>query len=221
MSNLAAVIPAAKAPLEVQEVETYKPAPDEILVKNEVIAFNPVEFKIAKLAIFPIQYPAILGSTFAGTVEAVGDKVTKVNVGDKVTVFKTAPVAENKNGVYQRYVVVKDQTTYMISKVPREVGLETPASLMMNLTCVVGLFSGRLGLDKPSFDGPASAPKDQKVLIYGGSSQFGSLGVQYLSRAGYKVITTSSSKNHDFVSKLGATKVIRPHAKVGSTHPKS
>ncbi|KAH8703570.1 chaperonin 10-like protein [Talaromyces proteolyticus] len=204
MANLAAIIPAAKAPLEVHKIDIYEPGPDELLIRNEVIAFNPVEFKIAKLGIVPLQYPAILGSTFGGRVEAVGSQVTGFQIGERVVVSKKFGIRDNQYGAYQRYVVVGD---IMVSKVPADVDLAIPASLMMNLTCVVGLFTGRLGLDKPSLNGSAPA-KAQKILIFGGSSSFGSLSVQYLSQAGYKVITTSSPKNSNFVSNLGATVVI-------------
>ncbi|KAH7131909.1 alcohol dehydrogenase GroES-like domain-containing protein [Dendryphion nanum] len=204
MANLAAIIPAAKAPLEVHEVDIYEPGPDEILVKNEVIAFNPVEFKIAKLGIIPIQYPAVIGSTFAGTIEAVGSQVKDFQVGERIVTSKRFGVKGNQYGAYQRYVVVRDAMT---SKVPADVDVAIPASLMMNLTCVVGLFSGRLGLEKLSLEGAASS-KELKVLVYGGSSSFGSLSVQYLSQAGYQVVTTSSPKNRDFVSRLGAVAVV-------------
>jgi NADPH:quinone reductase-like Zn-dependent oxidoreductase len=83
--NLAAVIPTAKAPLEVREVETYLPKANEILIKNTIIAFNPVESKIAKLAIFPLEYPAILGYSYGGVVEALGSKITNFKVGDKLS----------------------------------------------------------------------------------------------------------------------------------------
>lgn len=204
MTNLAAIIPAAKAPLEVHEVDTYKPGPYELLIRNEVIAFNPVEFKIAKLGIFPLQYPAILGSTLGGTVEVVGSQVKDFHVGERVVISKRFGVKGNQYGAYQRYVVVGD---VMASKLPSDVNLAIPVSLMMNLTCVVGIFSGRVGLDKPSLDGSAPA-KGLKVLVYGGSSSFGGLSVQYLSQAGYMVSTTSSPKHRDFVSNLGAAAVI-------------
>jgi len=204
MANLAAIIPAAKAPLEVHEVDTYTPGPHELLIKNEVIAFNPVEFKIAKLGSFPLQFPAILGSTFGGRVEAVGPQVTDFQVGERVVVSKKFGVVGNQYGAYQRYVLVGD---VMVSKVPADIDSAIPASLMMNLTCVVGLFTGRVGLDKPSLDGSVPA-KGLKVLVYGGSSSFGGLSVQYLSQAGYTVSTTSSPKHRDFVSKLGAAAVI-------------
>ena len=204
MANFAAIIPSAKATLEIQKADNYKPGPFELLVKNEVIAINPVEFKIAKFGIMPLQYPAIIGSTFSGTIEAVGSQVTAFHIGERVVVSKKFGVVGNQYGAYQQYVLVND---IMVSKIPAEMDLAIPASLMMNLTCVAGLFSGRLGLEKPPPNAPAPA-KGKKILIYGGSSSFGGLSVQYLSQAGYTVITTSSPQHHGHVSKLGATAVI-------------
>ena len=206
MANLAAIIPAAKAPLEIHEVDTYTPRPQELLIKNEVIAFNAVEFKIAKLGVIPLQYPAILGSTFGGTIESIGSKVTNFEIGERVVVSKRFGVIGNQYGAYQRYVVVDDT---MISKVPADIDLAIPASFMMNLTSVVGLLTGRLGLEKPSLDGPVPVPvRALRVLVYCGSSSFGGLSIQYLSQAGYNVTTTSSPRHHDFVTKLGAAAVI-------------
>ncbi|KAJ4299658.1 hypothetical protein N0V90_004904 [Kalmusia sp. IMI 367209] len=198
------VIPYPKAPLEVHPVPKYTPGPTELLVRNEVIGLNPVEAKTAILGVIPINYLEILGSTFGGTIEAVGSRVTKFHVGDRVVTSKRFKIKGNQYGAYQRFVVVKD---IMVSRMPDEVDLAVPASLMMNLTCVVGLFTGRLGLRRPSMDGVAE-PRSVKVLVYGGSSSFGGLSVQYLSQAGYKVVTTSSPKNRSFVDALGATVVI-------------
>ncbi|KAG4420505.1 hypothetical protein IFR04_006325 [Cadophora malorum] len=205
MANLAAVISAPKAPLEIHEVELYAPSPNEILVKNEVIAFNLVESKIAKLGVIPIDYPAILGSAFGGTIEVVGSSVTKFQIGDRIVVSKAFGVKGNQYGAFQRYVVVGD---IMVSKIPNGMDLAVPASLMMNLTSVVGLFSGRVGLEKPILNGFKLAKKSVKVLVYGGSSSFGGLSVQYLSQAGYTVTTTSSPKHHEFFSKLGGANVL-------------
>ena len=79
---------------------------NELLVKNAVIAFNPVDYKTAKLGIFPLQYPAILGSTFGGRVEAVGSQVTGFRIGEKVVAWRKSGVVGNQYGAYQRYVLV-------------------------------------------------------------------------------------------------------------------
>lgn len=46
------------------------------------------------------------------------------------------------------------------------------------------------------------------LLIYGGSTASGIVGIQFAKHAGYKVITTSSPKNFDYVKSLGADAVF-------------
>lgn len=204
MANLALVIPSAKAPLEVKEVEKYAPGPDEILVKNEVISLNPVESKIARLAMIPVPYPNVLGLSYGGTVEAIGSNIKRFQIGDKVAVRKRFTQTGVKYGAYQRYVLAGDDTA---SKISTGVDLTNAAVLIGNLTTVVGLFGVRLGLDRPDLK---DSPKKQnkKILIYGGTSSVGSLGVQWVTQAGYDVVTTSSPKHREFVSRLGAIHVI-------------
>ncbi|KAJ9612970.1 hypothetical protein H2200_002911 [Cladophialophora chaetospira] len=210
MSNYAAIIPSAKAPLEVKPVETYKPEAGEILVKNEVIAFNPVEAKIAKLALLPVPYPSILGTSFGGTVEAVGTGVTDFKIGDKVAVRKNFAARGNQYGSFQKFALARCE---MASKIPSEVDLTNAVSMIGNLSTTIGLFAVRAGLDRPSVSGSAPVRKE-KILVYGGSSSLGSLSVQWLLHAGYQVVTTSSPKHQDYVSKLGELHVIdhtQPH----------
>lgn len=48
MSNKAAVVEQIGSPVVIKTVEKYAPGPDEILVKNGVISFNPLEVKMQK-----------------------------------------------------------------------------------------------------------------------------------------------------------------------------
>src|ERR1700712_2133748 len=105
MSNRAAIIPSAKGPLEVQDVEKYTPGPGEILVKNTSIAFNPIEWKVARLALVPLEYPTILGNSFAGIVEAIGSGVTDFKAGDQVAVARSFTTAGAQYGAYQLFAV--------------------------------------------------------------------------------------------------------------------
>lgn len=50
MANQAAVIPAAKAQIELQDAETYTPGPNEVLVKVHSIGFSPIEAKVQRYA---------------------------------------------------------------------------------------------------------------------------------------------------------------------------
>ncbi|KAJ4352051.1 uncharacterized protein N0V89_007397 [Didymosphaeria variabile] len=206
MSNFAAILSSPKAPLEIHPVPNYTPGPTELLIKNTCIALNAIEAKIAIHNVIPYTpYLAILGSTYAGTVSAIGSSVKDFNVGDRVVISKRFDVKGNQYGAFQRYVVCSD---IMISRVPSHIDLQIPASLMMNLTCVVGMFSGRLGLERPPLDGREVVKKAKKILAYSGSSSFGGLSVGYLKQAGYTVVTTSSPSNWSFVQGLGATTII-------------
>jgi len=202
--NLAAFLPATKAAFEVRPTEKYTPGSHELLIKNTVIAFNPIEWKIAKLGIYPIQFPAILGGSYGGVVEAIGPGVTDFKVGDKVAVAKKGSSQGNQYNSHQRYVVATDDVA---SKVPENVSVEIAASLTTNIATVVGALGAKAGLDKPNLDAPVS-PNGKKILVYGGSSSVGSLAVQYAALAGYTVVTTSSPRNNAFVAKLGAAKVV-------------
>lgn len=55
---------------------------------------------------------------------------------------------------------------------------------------------------------PEAAPRDQYVLIHGGSTATGIWGIQFAKLSGLKVITTSSPHNFGYLTALGAEKVF-------------
>jgi NADPH:quinone reductase-like Zn-dependent oxidoreductase len=204
MSNLAAILPSAKARLEVHEVEKYTPGPNELLIKNTCIAFNPLEWKIIKFELFPLQYPSILGFSYGGEVEAVGNPANGFSKGDFVVTSRRAVDNDNKYGGYQRYVVASADAAIKLASAG---DLEKAASGLTNFLAVVAILNIKLGMGLPSLNGPP--PKNgKKLLVYGGSSSVGSLAIQYATQAGYTVTSTSSPRNLDFVLKVGAEKVV-------------
>lgn len=58
--NIAAVVPAAGADFVFEEQPMQVPGPGEILIRNHVIALNPIDWK-RRDRNFWITYPAILG----------------------------------------------------------------------------------------------------------------------------------------------------------------
>ncbi|KAH7118713.1 chaperonin 10-like protein [Dendryphion nanum] len=203
MSNRAAIIPAAKSPLEIHDVDKYDPGSGEILVKNTSIAFNPIEWKVARLAMVPLEYPNILGNSFGGTVEAVGPDVSNFQVGDKVAIHRSATPAGAKYGAFQLYAL--GQVSNAV-KIPDEVDIDTASSIILNFKTAASVLTGTAGLDRPSVDEVPS--KGKKVLVYGGTSSLGALAIQYATQAGYSVVSTTSPKHNSFVSTLGATKLV-------------
>lgn len=55
-------------------------------------------------------------------------------------------------------------------------------------------------------------PTPQPILIYGGSTATGILGVQYAKLSGYRVITTASPRNFEYLKSLGADATIDYHS---------
>jgi NADPH:quinone reductase-like Zn-dependent oxidoreductase len=61
-----------------------KPGPGQALLQVKAAALNPVDWKIQKYGVYVTDFPAILGTDVSGVIIAVGEGVTKFNVGDKV-----------------------------------------------------------------------------------------------------------------------------------------
>jgi NAD(P)-dependent dehydrogenase (short-subunit alcohol dehydrogenase family) len=66
-----------------------------------------------------------------------------------------------------------------------------------------------LGLDRPT---KIPKPKDEKVLIWGGSSSVGFYAIQIAAQAGYKVMTTASPANFLRLKSAGAAEVFDYHS---------
>ena len=61
-----------------------KAKPGELVVKVEATTLNPVDWKVHDFNFIVKEYPAILGSDSAGTVEEVGEGVQGFSKGDRV-----------------------------------------------------------------------------------------------------------------------------------------
>ncbi|KAL1594343.1 hypothetical protein SLS60_010103 [Paraconiothyrium brasiliense] len=205
MANQASWIPAPTKQVSVGPAETYTPGPNELLVNIKSVAFTPIEAKIQKFGTHPIPYPNILGTSYSGTVESVGEGVTGFEKGDHVAAIRSGKtLADPRFGGYQKFALAPINST---SKIPKSVPFNSSSSTIINLAAITSALSIHLGLERPPLSGTAS-PKNKKVLIYGGSSSCGGLAVKYAATAGYEVITTSSSRNKDFVQSLGPATII-------------
>lgn len=193
-NNFAAILPFKQGPITVGPVDYPTLQPNEVLIRNTIVAFNPIEYKIARSGYFPIQYPAVLGFSYGGVVEAVDEAVTRVKKGDFI--FTQSP----KGGAYQRFSASHEKS---IGKVKEEF-VETAAAVVLNLRTIIGA-AVEAGLDRPVDPATSNAPNGKKALVYGGSSSLGAIAIQYLIQAGYTVVSTSSPANNALVSGFGAS----------------
>ena len=171
--------------LHLADVEMPEPDPGQVRVKVDAIGVNPVDGKIrsgAMEAIFPTPLPAILGSDFAGTVDAVGDGVTDFAVGDPVLGW-----ADVTAGAYAEYALASQ-----IVHRPAEL------SAIQAATLPSAGEAAKRGLDK------LGVSSGETVLINGAAGSVGTLAVQLAVDRGATVIGTASDANQDYVRSLGA-----------------
>ncbi|KAI1170700.1 zinc-binding oxidoreductase CipB [Nemania sp. FL0916] len=206
-TNAAAFITEAKAhPYVVKPAPVWTPGPNEILLKNEAVAINPVDGNLQYGAIYPLNYPTVLGQDVAGVVAAVGPDVTRFKVGDRVVGHATSMVSgRQQDGGFQLHTTL---LTNMACPIPANMSYEAAVVLPLGLsTATAGLFQkSYLNLQFPTE--PARQPTGKTLLVWGGASSVGSNAIQLGIAAGYEVITTASAHNFDYVKKLGASQVF-------------
>ena len=112
------------------EVLTYvdkekpSPGPGEVLIKAEAIGVNFID-TYHRSGQYPRDLPFILGGEVCGTVEAVGDDVAALNVGDRV-------VTAQASGAYAEYSLAPaDFVAYVPEGVSSDVAA---ASLLKGMT---------------------------------------------------------------------------------------
>lgn len=125
------------------ELTAHQPIPavlssDEILIRNDAVGLNPVDWKSVSYNFGIPAFPWILGRDIAGTiVQAPEDNDEGWKVGDRV--WTCADSREMRAGGYQRFSVHKKGT---LAKVPSEMKDEDAATLGTGLvTAAVALFA--------------------------------------------------------------------------------
>ncbi|WP_326954079.1 zinc-binding alcohol dehydrogenase family protein [Amycolatopsis sp. NBC_01286] len=209
-TNTAAWINGRHARLEVGPAPYTSPGTDQIVIRNQAVAINPLDWIIqaaGNLAYRWLRYPAVLGSDVAGEVVEVGENVTRFRVGDRVLAHVVGTDKDANNaaeGAFQLYSVALER---MACSIPDALPVDEAAVLPLAVsTAACGLFqTDQLGLRHPSVN---AEPIDETVLVWGGSTSVGSNAIQLAVAAGYRVVATASPHNFDYVTSLGAAQVF-------------
>jgi len=200
---------------EVGPAPYTSPAAEEVVVRTRAVAVNPFDglpALVFRIVLPWLKYPTVIGSDVAGEVVEVGSGITRFAVGDRV-VGHSASVEKSVNrpaaGAFQRYTVL---TQHMVSPIPDDLTFEQVAVLPLALsTASSGLFQqDQLGLALPRAE---HAERGETVLVWGGSTSVGSNAIQLLRNAGYRILTTASPRNHDYVRSLGAEAAVDYHSR--------
>ncbi|PCG88277.1 Polyketide synthase, enoylreductase [Penicillium occitanis (nom. inval.)] len=181
-----------------------KPRDGYLLIKTQAIALNPTDWKHVDVPM--AKDGCVLGVDFTGIVEEVGPNVTKsFQKGDRVAGYAHGGNLYNEeDGSFAEYIVAKE---FNVLKVPDILSIEEAATIGTGVATVgQGLYEENYGLELALPTEPVKEP--EFVLISGGSTATGTLGIQFASLSGYKVITTASPKNFDLVKSYGALEVF-------------
>ena len=195
----AAVYTSYGAPEVVGIAEVEKPTArdNEVLVEVHATTVNRTDCAYRAARPFFMRFltgvirprSAVLGTEFAGVIEAVGSGVTSFEVGDKVFGYNEGPF-----GAHAEYI-----------SIPEDGSVATmPANLIYQEAA-------------PSTEGShyalchiraAKIHRGQDILVYGASGAIGSAAVQLLKSLGANVTAVCDTDHVALVKGLGADRVI-------------
>lgn len=183
--------------------ETEIPRPDgfDLLVKIAAVSVNPVDYKIRANAAIDVvlDSPKIIGWDAVGTVEAVGDKVSRFKAGDQV--YYAGDIT--RSGSNAEYQLVDER---IVGHKPKNLSLAESAALPLTTLTAYESFFDRIKID-PEKD------KGKTVLILAGAGGVGSIAIQIAKKmANLKVIATASRPDSiQWCKDLGADYVVNHH----------
>ncbi|KWI93074.1 quinone oxidoreductase [Burkholderia ubonensis] len=158
-----------------ETVEVGDPGPGEVRVKHAVVGLNFADTYF-RSGLYPVPLPSGIGVEAAGVVEAVGDGVTHVAVGDRVTYTGFI----NTLGAYSTERLVPAAP---LIKLPDAIACDTAAAMTMR-----GLTSAYLLRRIHAFNAGDS------ILLHAAAGGVGLIVSQWAKLLGLTVIGTVSSE---------------------------
>ena len=159
--------------LQWEAVDVPSPAPGEVRVRHAAVGLNFID-TYHRTGLYPLPLPAGIGLEGAGTVEALGEGVSELQVGDRVA-YAGGPVGA--------YAEVRNIPAHRLLKLPDAIGFETAAAMMLQ-----GLTAAYL-LRKTYCVQPGDA-----VLIHAAAGGVGLIACQWAKALGATVIGTVSTE---------------------------
>lgn len=177
--------------LRLVEIQRPSPAAGEVRLRVEASAFNAADNGMrAGFLPIPVVLPHVPGYDVSGTVDAVGEGVDGIAVGDRVIGF----LPMGRDGGAAEYVLAPAGA---VVAAPEGMPLADAAGLpSVALTAWQALFEeGRLAAG-------------QRVLIVGAGGVVGKYAIQLAKRAGIQVVATASPRSVAAVRAAGADEII-------------
>ncbi|KAH7664157.1 NADPH:quinone reductase protein [Dioscorea alata] len=173
------------------------PKKDEILLKLDAVAINPIDWKIQKGMLRPFmppKFPFIPVVDVTGEVIEAGPGVNSFKHGDKVISLLDF---KNAGGLAEYAVAPVDFTVHRPPEIPAAEAAGLPAAAC---TALQALKTAGVTFDKPS--------QLKNILITAASGGVGLFAVQLAKLANLHVTATCGARNIELVKSLGADEVL-------------
>jgi NADPH:quinone reductase-like Zn-dependent oxidoreductase len=168
-------------------------AAQQVRIKVRSAAVNPVDYKLVEFMgqmMFgkapSMEYPFGIGFDAAGEVVEVGSDVKRVQLGDAVYASTLGALSE--------YIVVNEE---FVAPKPKNLDFDEAAAVP---SVALTAYSGMTNFSK--------LQKGETVLILGGSTAVGMFAIQFAKDIGARVVATTSTRNAELVTSLGADQVV-------------
>ena len=174
--------------MRVESVDLGAPGPGEVQIKQNVIGFNYMDI-YQRSGLYPLELPSGIGLEAAGTIEAVGAKVTDFKPGERVA-YATAPC-----GAYAEY---RNFAANRVVHLPDDISDEQ---------CTATLFKGMTVeyLLNRCYD----IKTDEKVLFLGSGGGVGTLAGQWgKAKGAYMIGVDGGQEKCDLARQNGYAEVI-------------
>ena len=163
-----------------ESVEVGEPGPGEARIRHEAVGLNFADTYF-RTGLYPVQLPAGLGVAAAGVVEAVGDGVSQIREGDRVT-YTGSPL-----GAYSTERVMPAES---LIRLPEAIPFDTAAAMTMR-----GLTSAYL------LRRIRPLRRGDTVLLHAAAGGVGLILTQWATLLGIRVIGTVSSEEKAAVAR--------------------
>jgi NADPH:quinone reductase-like Zn-dependent oxidoreductase len=183
--------------VRVAEVDKPAAGDGEVLVKVHATTVNRTDCGLRAAKPFFVRFftgltrprVGVLGTEFAGQVEAVGGGVTSFQVGDRVFGFDGT-----RFGAHAEYLAVPE--TGLLATIPAGLSYEQAAPGTEGSQYALSLIRN------------AKIRRGQDVLVNGATGAIGSAAVQLLKHLGANVTAVCGSEHLELVKGLGADRVV-------------
>jgi NADPH:quinone reductase-like Zn-dependent oxidoreductase len=183
--------------VRVAEIEKPTPGDNELLVKVHATTVNRTDCGYLRAEPFILRLwtglreprKTVLGTEFAGEVEAVGGSVTSFSVGERVFGYVEGPF-----GAHAQYLTIPEDGSLAV--IPADLTYEEAAP------ATEGSHYALSSLTR------AKVRSGQDVLVNGATGAIGSAAVQLLETLGVRVTAVCDAAHVELVGGLGADRVV-------------